>query len=475
MNRWLTWFHRWAGVVLCLVVLLWFVSGAVLHFVPFPALGDEERYEHSPSIDLARLKVTPAAALAQVPGVSALRLVSLLGLPEYALLSEHGWTAIAGDTGERLPPVDSATATRIAEAFGSAPAASVDGPMDYDQWIVHQHFDAHRPFYRVQLQDPTATELYVSARTGEILQRTRRTERAWNWYGAVMHWIYFTPLRKNYPAWNQTVWWLSLVTLVTSIIGTWLGILRSLANHAAGRKGLSPFRGWMRWHHIIGLFASLVVLFWIFSGWLSMDHGRLFSRGLATEAQIEALRGTTIAAVAQAASVDRIRAAGTAAVIDFGALSGEPFIALRGGGMPPRVFSLLSGETASAVSLPLLAHAVAATWPGAMPEQHPSPGIAKLYALAEYLPREARAFLTPGPRPTHIYIDALTGRVLIVMTPSRVAYAWVFYALHTLQFPGLNTHPTVRTGLVLALLAFGTAFSVTGVVLGVRRLRREFA
>ncbi len=36
-------------------------------------------------------------------------------------------------------------------------------------------------------------------------------------------------------------------------------------------------------------------------------------------------------------------------------------------------------------------------------------------------------------------------------------------------------HPTVRTGLVLALLAFGTAFSVTGVVLGVKRLRRELA
>ena len=89
--------------------------------------------------------------------------------------------------------------------------------------------------------------------------------------------------------------------------------------------------------------------------------------------------------------------------------------------------------------------------------------------------REARAFITPGPRPTHIYIDELTGRVLIVMDPSRVAYAWVFYALHTLQFPGLNTHSALRTGLVLALLAFGTAFSVTGVVLGVKRLQRELA
>ena len=475
MNQWLTWFHRWAGVVLCLVVLLWFISGAVLHFVPFPALGDEERYERGPSIDLARLKVTPAAALAQVPDASTLRLVSVLGRPEYVLLSAHGWTAIAGDSGEMLPPVGSATAKRIAEEFGSASAASVDGPIAYDQWIVHQHFDAHRPFFRIRLQDPSATELYVSSRTGEILQRTRHTERAWNWCGAVLHWFYFTPLRKSYPAWNQAVWWLSLVTLVTSIIGTWLGVLRSLANHAAGGKGLSPFRGWMRWHHIIGLFASLVVLFWIFSGWLSMDHGRLFSRGQPTQAQTDAMRGTTIAAVAESASIERLRAAGSASTIEFDAVAGEPFISVRGSGMPARVFSLASGETASAVPIALLARAVASAWPGALPEQQASPGIAKLYALAEYLPRGARAFITPGARPTHIYIDELTGRVLIVMDPSRVAYAWIFYALHTLQFPGLNTHPTVRTSLVLALLAFGTAFSVTGVVLGVKRLQREFA
>ena len=70
--------------------------------------------------------------------------------------------------------------------------------MEYDQWIVHQRFDPYRPFYRVRLNDDATTDLYVSARTGEVLQRTRFSERAWNWSGAVIHWIYFTPLRKSY-------------------------------------------------------------------------------------------------------------------------------------------------------------------------------------------------------------------------------------------------------------------------------------
>jgi uncharacterized iron-regulated membrane protein len=473
MNRWLTWFHRWAGVTLCLVVLMWFVSGMVLHFVGFPALSDEERYAHSAAVDLSRLSVTPTAALAQIPATTTIRLVSLLGSPVYAVLAEDRWSIIAGDTGKQLPLIDSATAKYIAENFAATQATTVYGPIAYDQWIVHQHFDAYRPFYRVRLQDPAGTELYVSARTGEVLQRTRSATRAWNWCGAVVHWIYFTPLRKSYPAWNQTVWWLSLVVLVTSIIGTWLGVLRSLRNHAAGRKGLSPFRGWMRWHHIIGLFASVVVLFWIFSGWLSMDHGRLFSRGETTATQRALMRGATLAAIALSASIEQLRIAGTAASIDFNALLGRPFISLQGGGRPTRVYWLDSGQTISVLPLPVLSRAVAASWPGASPDTQLAPGIAKLYEQAESLSSEARGFVTPGAHPTHIYVSGITGRVLVVMNPSRIAYAWVFYALHTLKFPGLNTSPASRTTLVIALLAFGIVFSVTGIVLAVKRLQRE--
>jgi hypothetical protein len=61
------------------------------------------------------------------------------------------------------------------------------------------------------------------------------------------------------------------------------------------------------------------------------------------------------------------------------------------------------------------------------------------------------------------------------MDPSRRSYAWIYYALHTFQFPGLIGHPAVRTVLVLALLALGFTASATGVVLSIKRLRREFA
>jgi uncharacterized iron-regulated membrane protein len=153
---------------------------------------------------------------------------------------------------------------------------AVSRPIEYDQWVVPQDFDPWRPMYRVRLGDAMGTELYVSARTGEVVQATTSRQRAWNWCGAIVHWIYFTPLRKSASRWDITVWWISLAALISAVVGFWLGMVRLAANKAARRPGLSPFRRWMRWHHVLGIFASVVVLGWLLSGWLSMDEGRIF-------------------------------------------------------------------------------------------------------------------------------------------------------------------------------------------------------
>jgi len=77
-----------------------------------------------------------------------------------------------------LPPFSAVTAATVAERFSRTSTVGVSGPMEYDQWIVHQRFDPYRPFYRVRLNDDARTDLYVSARTGEVLQRTRSSATA---------------------------------------------------------------------------------------------------------------------------------------------------------------------------------------------------------------------------------------------------------------------------------------------------------
>jgi hypothetical protein len=477
VNRWLTWFHRWAGVALCLLFAIWFASGAVLHFVSFPSLSAADRHAGGEPIDMAQLRIDPSDALAKVPAATDLRLVSVAGRPVYLAQGARGtWASIAGDTGEVLPLRSARIATTVAERFAGIPVGGVSGPLDYDQWIVHQNFDPFRPFYRVHLNDSEGTDLYVSARTGEVLQRTRFAQRAWNWSGAVIHWIYFTPLRKSWSAWNQVVWWVSLVALLSSAVGTWLGLLRMASNRAAGRRGLSPFRGWMRWHHIIGLFASAIVVSWMLSGWLSMDHGRLFSRPEPSRQQSLQVSGLSVAAIARAIPLTSIRALAPASEITFNALAGHAFITAydSAGGVRSSFPDPPPGQVLPRLSDSLLLSGLEPLWPGHVHPAAVGDAYDRVYRLAESAAAETAVFEV-SDETLRLYVDRHSGRVLAVMDTSRRQYAWIYYALHTFQFPGLIEHPEIRSVLVLVLLALGFLSSLTGVVLSVKRLRREFA
>lgn len=479
VNRWLTWFHRWSGVVLCLLFIAWFASGAVLLYVPYPSLAESERLAHSEVVDTSRVTRSPATALAQAPGAKQLALISVAGHPMYLAYAADGKpVAVPGDDAP-APALFSASAAQVvAERFGDSRVSRVDGPLEYDQWIVHQRFDPFRPFYRVRLDDAARTELYVSGRTGQVLQRTRGTERAWNWCGAVLHWIYFTPLRKSWSAWNQTVWWLSLVALLASVAGTWLGIHRFLKTRGAGRSNWSPFRGWMKWHHVIGLFASVIVLFWMLSGWLSMDHGRLFSKGSVASDVAARYQGVSLDTVARAVPLRLLPNIGPAAEIRFGAVAGRPFAAARGGAPPaPRVLWLDAPDAApmSAIPSPVLMAGLKMGWREQGVLRVAPTSSRDFYAVAESLGDTAQPFDVGQSRPLRVYVDGVTGQLLVVMDTSRRAYAWVYYALHTLNFPGLLGRPTTRAILVLVLLCVGLIFSGTGAVLGYRRLRRSFA
>jgi len=475
VNRWLTWFHRWAGVALCLLFAVWFASGAMLHFVSFPSLSAADRHARSELIDVSRVDVSPSQALARAPLASDLRLVSSAGRPVYLAREPTGvWVSITADTGDLSPPMTARDATLVAQRFSGRAAANVSGPMDYDQWIVHQHFDPFRPFYRVRLSDAAATDLYVSARTGEVLQRTTFWQRVGNWSGAVIHWIYFTPLRKSWSAWNQVVWWVSLVALLSSAVGTWLGVLRMAGNRAAGRKGLSPFRGWMRWHHIIGLFASVIVVTWMLSGWLSMDHGRLFSHAEPTQRQSLRMSGLSPDAIAHAIPLDLIRRVGAATEIAFNSVDGSAFItAYDSAGVAHVYFAGAAHEPAVARLAPeILLAGLNEVWPSQVHAIPQPDAYDDVYRLAEST-AGAALFKVDGDSGLRVYVDQYSGRLIAVMDASRRDYAWIYYALHTFQFPGLIHHPVVRTTLILLLLALGFLASVTGVVLSFKRVRRE--
>jgi hypothetical protein len=291
----LVFFHRWLGVTFCLLFAMWFASGIVMHFVPYPSFTAADRRAGLAPIDLAQVKASPSEALAasRMGNSARVRLTQRSDGPIY-LISNSSATIALHAADLSAATVESADLVRaIASDYAmhrqwDAAKAHVAVLQDYDQWTLAGELDRYRPLYRVALNDSSGMDLYVSTTTGEVVLATTHRQRAWNYTGSVAHWIYLTTLRANPLAWSSFVWWLSLFASIGALLGACVGILRI---EARGSRLVSPYAGLHAWHHWLGLGCMLFVLTWIFSGWLSMDDGTLFSTDKPSEKEIAAVTG----------------------------------------------------------------------------------------------------------------------------------------------------------------------------------------
>lgn len=467
----LVWLHRWTGLLVCLFFALWFASGAVMLFEPFPSLPTAERLSRGELLDPASIAISPAEALAARPKADSLQLRARDGQPIYVLgLEGQAPIVVDAKSADVRGRLSAEAAGLIAGAFTGMRPLRVDANVEYDQWIVHEGFNAGRPYHRVTLDDPAGTVLYVSSWTGEVRQKTTRVQRALNSVGAVPHWLYWTAIRQHWAFWDSLVWWLSLLALGSAMIGFILGLYRFVQSRARGGSGWRVYVSWWRWHHVLGLTAGLFLLGWILSGWLSMDHGRLFSRGGASESAVAAMKGQSLAEAVGAISPGEIASLQPASSIEFRSLAGNSFMRL----LQPQGRSVIQSSGAPArEALPeewLLA-GLRAAYPQATSIVGSATDPAPLYARAEELPETARLYLVQTPDLHRVYVDATSGEILVDMDASRRTYAWIYYALHTYQVPGLAGRDALRIPLMLLLLAAGFSLSVTGVVIAYRRLR----
>lgn len=469
----LVWFHRWLGVTTCVIVAAWFASGAVLLFVPFPSLSRTAQLTLEAPLDVRSVTVPPAVAIRTVGGqASGLRLINRAGRSSYVVMVPAGAVAVDARTGTLLANLSPSSASEEAKRLFGAAGTAV-GPVDHDQWIVHNRFDPYRPYFRLDAHDEADTEIYLSARTGALLQRTTRSNRAWNWVGAVLHWAYVTPLRSSFTAWDRSVWWVSLVCLLVVVAGIALGFIRMAAARRMRTPSLTFYRmWWLRWHHLLGLFVGIFVFGWMMSGWLSMDHGRIFSRGTTTLPQARRYQGLTREKAFTPLDPMTLRNLPPAKEVAFSVVAGTAMLTTYDGAHAASRFDVRGKVIDDRQVSRLLKVAAERAWPGGRVSRIAPVDPLSTYAMAEGWPSTARRITFVSSSLPDIYVDAADGGILTVMNTSRAAYAWVYYALHTFNVPGLTARPIVRRVLMLIPLIAGFLFSITGVVIGWKRLRQ---
>ena len=456
--RWLVLTHRYLGVVLGGLMLLWCLSGMVMLFVPYPSVSPDERAARLPRIDWSHCCVIDGAAPADAAVASA-AVEQLAGAPVLRLrLAKSGRRVIDLTNGHPVEGVGELDAATIAEPWGRVTTAT---PVIRDQWTVSGEFNRGRPFWRLRLADAAATDLYVSQKTGEVVQRTTRASRVLNWFGAVPHWLYPTLLRQYPKLWTQVVIWTSLAGVFLTLAGLYLGLI---AWRPFGDTRLSPFRGLMTWHHLGGLGAGLLTLSWVASGLVSMNPwGFLESPGDPAASRLAGppprfaeVQAALESAAARAPAVAQVRLApfaGRAFV-----MAGEDRLDAQGRPAP-----LTAPDLAAAGQRlgPVTRQGLMATEDAYYFSHH------EAVTLPVW-----RVLLADGRRD---YLDPRTGALLASIDGPAKGYRWLHQGLHRFDVvPGFRRGPAWAS-VILILLAAVTFGVGTGVWLGWRRIGHDLA
>lgn len=470
--RVLTLVHRWLGIGFCLLFMMWFASGIVMHFVPFPSLTEAERFDGLAAVEASEGLRSPAEAAGAVKDAARVRLLQRVDRPVYLVSGSFGVKAFGAadlsDAAVRSEALALAIAVDHARRRKMDVARAAFAELTtVDQWTLAGALNLHRPLYRVALNDEAGTDLYISSVTGEVVSDTARRERAWNYVGSIAHWIYPVALRSRAEIWNATVWSLSLAALITALAGSLLGIL----GIRFVRRGIaSPYQGWQKWHHWLGLACMSFVVGWILSGWLSMDSGRLFSTGALTAE--DAARVASVPAwndLSQAEWRPTTAAKENVKEIEWFSFDGKFYRRDRTGLDTQRLFAVGAGAPAAPPAF-LGAREIRRFVEYLVPGCDAPIVIAADdgYAISSSVP--GAPVYRSVCYEVWYHIDAASGVILERSDPSSRAYRWLYSALHRLDIPALIARPMLRTALIVLFCGCGLIFSLTGVVIGWRRL-----
>ena len=164
VRKWLILSHRYLGIAICLLLVMWFASGIVMIYAGgLPSLTPEARRAHLPAIEFNRitLSAAEAATRAGLDSPASATLLSVEDRPAYRFGGRTPVTVFA-DTGETMAPISVTEARRVASRFLGVPESLlVDaGPLTTpDQWTLQ--LARRGALQKFTVDDAAAREIYV--------------------------------------------------------------------------------------------------------------------------------------------------------------------------------------------------------------------------------------------------------------------------------------------------------------------------
>lgn len=478
--------HRWLGVALCAVFLIWFPSGIGMMYWDYPGVSAADRLERSPALDASKVRLSPEeayAAIADGPLPTPIRLNSFDGRPVYRFGNE---AVVYADTGKEQVDISPDLMLRVAAAWTGQPAsaARIESVEEVDQWTVGGVF-RDRPLWKYSW--PNGEQVYVSENTGDVVQYTTTGSRLGAYVGAIPHWLYFTPLRKHGLGWSRLVIWSSGIGTFAALLGVVIGLWMYSPSKRYRNRGVPtsiPYRGQKRWHTVFGLLFGLGAATWAFSGMLSMDPfptpsggpagGR---RGPGGDGIPQALRGrvetATYAAKDPRVALQQISQF-SVKQLEFTSFAGDPIYLATLAGGDTYIVPIDGAPRASLDPDRIINLVTLAAGHG---------GLAEIRVInqydAYYLDRRRERPLPVilarlnDAADTRYYISPKTGRVVGTYSSRGWMNRWLYHGLHSLDFPWLYNYRPLWDIVVITFMVGGTALCVTSLILAWRVVGRK--
>jgi PepSY-associated TM region len=493
--------HRYLGIALCLLAIMWFASGFVMMYAGgLPRLSPELRLERMPDVDLSKVRLSPAEAVERLgddPGGGRVVLLSVFNRPAYRV----GGATIFADTGETLDPLSLAQSRTMASRFlrvADDHVSAGETITSADQWTLEQR---GMPLHKFTVDDGNGTEIYIQPRTGEVVTLTTRKSRLLAWMGTIPHWMYFTALRMNQPVWYRAVVWTSGAVCVLAALGLVLTFTQFRKTRPFRLAAAIPYSGAMRWHYVTGAVFGVFTLTWAFSGLISMEPFEWTNaRGLEVRRDVftggpldlsrfpamKADRWNTLLGGRAIREVEFTRiqdghyfvvrqAPETAAVPKQRERLHQPYY-VTGRAEPDRV--LVDADTLAIRHEPFSADSLVARLRAEVTDVP----VVESTLLSDYDSYYySRGRLTPlpvlrvkfaDPAETWVYVDPEMSQVLAQVNRLNRVERWLYNGLHSLDFAFWYSKRPLWDIVMIVLLAGGLTSSVLGMVMGIRRLRR---
>ena len=209
--------HKWIGLIIGVQALLWMISGLYMVVVPLEVIhGDHLAHVSSVPLKQGVRRVEQQKLSETYPGMSSLRLKSLLGREVFEIRQGKVNLLVDAASGAQISPLDRDTMAALAnEAYAG------EGTIRGIEWIVKAPQEVGSrpvPLWAVHYEEFGDTTLYFSPYTGDLVARRHSL---WRWFDFL--WMFHIMDYAERDNVNNTLLRVASATgLAFAISGAWL-------------------------------------------------------------------------------------------------------------------------------------------------------------------------------------------------------------------------------------------------------------